>query len=410
MPDPNNNPGDQNPTVVPTSVAPLPVTPAVPTDPVQTPPVAPTLPPSPPPTIPDLDIPPMPGNVPGSQVSDIKNPGTPKPAVDLPPVVITSSVGSASRAFSGRKAVAAILGVLVLVGGVGAGVFLTKQSQETREKAAFKSNEIFYTCNAGKSNEFKIGLSGISENPACNVTVGQCPTTTNDLTEYSTTYQIKAYPANGTDSYTFAYTKNSNFCDEKCGTDHPDNPAVKGVCAINPVAETQTATLSGDNNYEMTVTVSRKSSYDTACGTFQTDLWLESIENCPDFTPHTPGQSDLLSWGLCYTGVDCQQTTAQCLDTRAYKVNGSSADPANWTQLATSDLQNLKANDVIYLTARAKGSGLTGAIFTVNGVTRTLVTALKPRAAADPADIVEFYDIYTVPSGTTQFNISATVQ
>jgi len=55
--------------------------------------------------------------------------------IDLPPVIVNPAT-KIGGGFRGGKMVATILGILVLVGGLGAGVFLTKQSQDIREKAA----------------------------------------------------------------------------------------------------------------------------------------------------------------------------------------------------------------------------------------------------------------------------------
>ncbi|MEJ2347880.1 MAG: hypothetical protein P8Y17_01605 [Patescibacteria group bacterium] len=54
---------------------------------------------------------------------------------DIPPVVTTSESGG--KKFGGKKVIATILGILVLVGGVGAGVVLVQRQQDIREKAAY---------------------------------------------------------------------------------------------------------------------------------------------------------------------------------------------------------------------------------------------------------------------------------
>lgn len=56
--------------------------------------------------------------------------------IDLPPVIVNPATRIGGSFGGGKgKMVATILGILILVGGVGAGVFLTKQSQDIREKA-----------------------------------------------------------------------------------------------------------------------------------------------------------------------------------------------------------------------------------------------------------------------------------
>ena len=58
--------------------------------------------------------------------------------IDIPPVVVATNETKKYSLISkigGRKKLITILGILVLVGGVGSGVYLTKQSQDIRERA-----------------------------------------------------------------------------------------------------------------------------------------------------------------------------------------------------------------------------------------------------------------------------------
>jgi hypothetical protein len=62
-----------------------------------------------------------------------------QPMINIPPVVTASAGAKSTKKFKGfisKKLVATILGLLVLIGGVGAGVILTQQSQEIKEKAS----------------------------------------------------------------------------------------------------------------------------------------------------------------------------------------------------------------------------------------------------------------------------------
>ena len=83
--------------------------------------------------------------------------------LDTTPATVTTNVGSAApsddvimpeimgttppkKKFAGGKVIATILGLFLLVGGVGAGVFLTGQNQDIREKAA--TNQLTPPCTA----------------------------------------------------------------------------------------------------------------------------------------------------------------------------------------------------------------------------------------------------------------------
>ncbi len=69
--------------------------------------------------------------VPEETVSPGKSPG-----MDIPPDITTSGKGGGK--FGGKKVIASILGILFLVGGIGAGVILVQRQQDIREKAKVK--------------------------------------------------------------------------------------------------------------------------------------------------------------------------------------------------------------------------------------------------------------------------------
>ena len=82
-------------------------------------------------------------------------PETEKATQDIPniPPVITTSGGGGKKPV-GKKMIATILGVLVLVGGIGAGVILVQNQQDIREKAAGGCNGVAvgdYACSGATS-------------------------------------------------------------------------------------------------------------------------------------------------------------------------------------------------------------------------------------------------------------------
>lgn len=92
-----------------------------------------------PPVIPDFqstDIPPLPAEdtVPVSSIQPpVSSDDTSSAAPPDTPPMITSTP---KKKFGGGKIIATILGLFLLIGGIGAGIFLTRQNQNIKEKAS----------------------------------------------------------------------------------------------------------------------------------------------------------------------------------------------------------------------------------------------------------------------------------
>jgi hypothetical protein len=63
------------------------------------------------------------------------DPNKPAPPMDIPPVVTTGDTGG-KKSGRGVKVIATVLSVMLLLGAIGIGVYLTQQPQDIREKAA----------------------------------------------------------------------------------------------------------------------------------------------------------------------------------------------------------------------------------------------------------------------------------
>ncbi len=120
---------DQNPT------DPSAVPPVIPQD-EPSPPVMPAAPPLEPlPSMDSSDLPPAPPIVePSTPGIPTEDTGGAAPTFDISSTI--SGTPPPKKKFGGRKFVATILGLLVLVGGLGAGIILVQQQQDIREKAA----------------------------------------------------------------------------------------------------------------------------------------------------------------------------------------------------------------------------------------------------------------------------------
>jgi len=88
--------------------------------------------------------------------------------------------------------------------------------------------------------------------------------------------------------------------------------------------------------------------------------------------------------------------TATCGDVKTYDTN--------WKLLSADDLKNLSSGTIVRfaVSGTANSGTFDKARFTVNGVQRPEVTTKKPGSE-------EFYDEYTIPSGTTTYTVSAQV-
>ncbi|MFZ5932481.1 MAG: hypothetical protein ACOYT7_00105 [Patescibacteria group bacterium] len=148
MPD-QNNPSNQAQNPVPGTAPPISQTP-------------------PPPVVDSGDVlPPFPSDLPTDVAAPTTTPaaGSAPPPLDIPPVI--TPTGKPKGKFGGKKVIATILGLLVLVGGLGAGIILVKQQQDIREKAA-----IAEPCKACVNRV----CQQIASPPECSNTLNECTT------------------------------------------------------------------------------------------------------------------------------------------------------------------------------------------------------------------------------------------
>lgn len=82
------------------------------------------------------------------------------------PAVVTT--GAPKKKFAGGKVIATILGLFVLVGGLGAGVYLTGQNQNIAEKASWEQDqrcEELRRCGQGCRQEYRSDCGGDDDTP-----------------------------------------------------------------------------------------------------------------------------------------------------------------------------------------------------------------------------------------------------
>lgn len=327
--------------------------------------------------------------------------------------------------------VATILGLILLVGGVSAGVILVQREQEVRERAYVTPSDRKMVCSI---DDFQFyvseGQTSESENSQC-PPINQCGTDnqtgTNEISTYTTNHNILIEPITQNPGdpipedigeIKIKYYKNSNYCsDYACG--HTENFTGTGgaVCHLSPEkSAAQEVLLTTYNSPASLGQISRTSDSGQACGSFQTDIMITEVVGATcQHSRGVLGEEDwVLSAGVCQTGISCAANKLYCRDVSIYKVTGDKTLVSNWTKISVNDLTKLESGDKVYLTVRAESftntdnGGFDKARFTVNNVLRPEVTAIKPDT--DSGDnIFELYDEYTIPANTDSFSISVEI-
>ena len=344
MPD-QNNPTDTN--FNPSRVNP-------PSEPTQMPAATPPVP-----DVPTGDVsipPPFP-----PETSPIE--GAPPP-FDIPPVIVPAGK---PKGFGGKKVIATILGLLVLVGGLGAGIILVRQQQDIREKAV--TTDPYATCT-------RIPTSAITRETGDSLTITQADL--NKCKQYCPDGQLFAarYKCDGI-NLSAGCQDNGVSLDASVGKSYPVGNLTCGTVQIDVGCKNASGTWGS-------VKFLSKSAA-TACappppppGT------TPPTAPPPPPTPTPPGSTPT------------PPPTAQCLNIQAFDTS--------WNKLSSTDLSNLKPGDKVRFTVAGQASSgkFDKARFKVNGVQRPEVTGKRPGTE-------EYFDEYTIPEGITTFSIGAQI-
>lgn len=328
---------------------------------------------------------------------------------DIPPVITT---GEKPKGKVGKKVIATILGILLLVGGVGAGVILVQRQQDIREKAT-----LFADCerdtDCGSYYVCRDGNCVMPGEPTCEGEGGVCINTPNcfnigrvlvnrgsgcglDLCCSQAQTTPTSIPTSGPEHPNCNTNKSLYFpsnCSERLVKDHIIREFCDGDGDKYWCKEWQL-------DYGVPCWCDRPSGYPNV----GKDYWLKPA----------PGETKL-ECGItpdsrCITGPTPTSTPkgptptptptpgvglrASCLLIRVFDTG--------WNEI-TGQLSNLKAGDKVRFTV--SGTTSSGSIdkarFRINSPTwRTVVVAKKPGTN-------DFYDEYTIPEGVTSFTINA---
>ncbi len=264
----------------------------------------------------------------------VENPDTP---------IVTAP--EAPEKYGGKKAIATIFGILILVGGVATGVLLVQRAQELREKAASGSE--------------------CQQSPDCDLV-------DNAANQGSYTASRPITHAFITDQVFHRYAPGDS--DDGC----------------------RRVTISG--NF---ISWNRYGSGSDCKDVSNVQVWLGEAQPTPTATPTPttpPGATATPTESITSTPTPTTplEVNAECSSVKTYDTD--------WNLISNDDLKDLKSGDSVRFTVSGSSSGgfFDKARFTVNG-------SLKPEVSSKKPGSNEFYYEYMIPEGVINFTIKGEV-
>ncbi len=195
-----------------------------------------------------------------------------------------------------KKRLLIILIVIIFLVGLPITLYQVQQKQQLEQEAIVSKTR---TCNS-----LQVSVTDTTNAPdaVCkNIGPGQ----SQEFTTYSTTFTVQNLDVSS--SHTYGYRLLSNFCEYAnvpSGTFCSDNEQVMGE---------ETVTIGPG---ESKIISTSRSSTQGACGSYQIDLEINSIDgksvndgsSCK--WSDQPGESNLAGWGACETGIACSVAVA----------------------------------------------------------------------------------------------------
>lgn len=366
----------------------------------------------------------------GSQPSD-----APTPPPQSPSVIATKP----KKKFGGGKIIATILGVLLLLGGVGAGIYLTQQQQLFQQKAqeagcscpdgtgaSCNTNcntgdvvgDQIYCATCGPNGGPTICASGYapnSNNTACESTTtttdgggSVCIGCVNNVGEQQGMHNVTDLKVTLTSPTSASLTWNyssGRACTKRGGTYifiGTDKSVVDNNCNLpgGSFWEINTALPSGCN--WLKGVDGGATSFDTASNGItlepNTNYYYKVVSryfHTQTFPNHPGEEEDEGEWcgGQTYSPPT---TTGQCLSVKAYNTN--------WSEIPTADLSKLKAGDSVNFCVAGSGGTFDKAQFWVTGVAQAITTTKGQGLAAN-----SFCQSVGITDQTTNVDIKAKI-
>src|SRR4030066_1919805 len=407
-------------------------------------------PPTPPPFF-VVYAPPPPIGQGGEPPASTENVETPPPPIvaqegnsqtyDIPPVVTNPKPQG-----KGKKGmmIATILGILLLVGGVGAGVFLVQRNQNIRSRAAGGGhwNESGYNycddsgCDVGSDypncivmhygskdaddpvvddfvlrDRVQSSYIGLQDCGAEQIDVG-CGSPLVDVGwtwyryDYDCTEPTEPPTTPPTVPPTTPPTAPPGACGSECiqSNDTCPDPLECLFLSAPNIFTCQNPSCPGDADCVCSTPTPPPAacgaecnpSNDTCQGSLEClFLAAPNIFTCQN--PSCPGDADC----VCSTPTPPPAGFFSCLALKAYDTS--------WTLLSLSDLAKLKAGNIVRFTVAGNTNygEITKAMFEINNACTQEVTNKKPGPVPCEYCSSEFYYDYTIPSGVTSFTVNA---
>src|SRR4030066_1166113 len=398
-----------------------------------------------------VDAPPPPIDQGGEPPASTENVETPPPPIvaqegnsqtyDIPPVVTNPKPQG-----KGKKGmmIATILGILLLVGGVGAGVFLVQRNQNIRSRAAGGGhwNESGYNycddsgCDVGSDypnciimhygskdaddpvvddyvlrDRVQSSYIGLQDCGAEQIDVG-CGSPLVDVGwtwyryDYDCTEPTEPPTTPPTVPPTTPPTAPPGACGSECiqSNDTCPDPLECLFLSAPNIFTCQNPSCPGDADCVCSTPTPPPAacgaecnpSNDTCQGSLEClFLAAPNIFTCQN--PSCPGDADC----VCSTPTPPPAGFFSCLALKAYDTS--------WTLLSLSDLAKLKAGNIVRFTVAGNTNygEITKVMFEINNVCTPEVTNKKPGPVPCDTCSAEFYYDYTIPSGVTSFTVNA---
>lgn len=333
------------------------------------------------------DLPPIPdfmtqnqsleNTTPNDQYGDKKNEQDSKSSAnsyDLPP-----TIASPKKKFGGGRVVATILGILLLIGGLGAGVYITQQQQIFQQKAA-GTTPCYDVPSFDNTKVRVVEKTSIMITKEIDMSDPKMTGSSKFLsTKANENYFITRSDENGNYSATGKYITISM----KRTTTYTDGRSGLNIDAVILIDKTT------GKEYPATQVIKKVRGNSLTSG--YNDTAENALGPADGAITHMGDPSSSITLGFA-----CP-TTASAPSCSGIKIYDTS-----WNLLSSSGLKSLSSGTVVRLAVSGNSSSgvITKAKFTVNGNERSEVTQVK-------SGTTEFYDEYTIPNDTTEFNIDA---
>lgn len=344
--------------------------------------------------------------------------GSAAPSEDIVSPIID---GAPKKKFGGKKMIATILGLLILVGGLGAGLVLVKQQQDIRERAAISTCKTDANCKTGyvcsdkgvcvlnataKPTETKTPTATIAPTATASPTQNACEKA-GGLCYETSVVKVDCSNIGKVINGGVGCSSLSQVCCAKAGEPTKTPTPTAQTCRPGWLSggrfrDTAEEACIGQCGYRNVAAREGNCNWENRGSGMDPNWCYQCVGTAASGTP--PPTSPTPSKGPTVTSTPTLTATptlppgatAQCLNIRAFDTS--------WNELSSAQLSALEAGNIVRFTVAgtATSGSFDMARFKINGVQRADVIQKRPGTQ-------EFYDEYAIPSGVTTFTINAQI-